>query len=222
MRIAPTNDPQLVLVRHGETEWSRTGQHTGRTDIELTSDGEDQARAAGRALTDFEFAAVFSSPLHRARRTAELLGYRDAIVDANLAEWDYGPVEGRTAEEIGVILGHEYLIFTDGVRNLAGWEPAASDPGADDADDIPNPGELLSDVYARALAFLDRVEPILAAGGDVLAVAHGHLLRILATAWLGADPRLGAHLELGTAAVCILGYGHHLRTIEAWNLPPQA
>lgn len=210
MPIEPTHDPQLVLLRHGETEWSASGQHTGRTDIPLTEAGEEQARRAGRALRAFDFAAVYTSPLERARRTAELAGFPDAVVDENLVEWDYGPVDGRTAKELGAVLGHEFLIFDDGVR----WLPPDPDHGDG------RPGELLEDVYARAVAVVARVEETMHAGGDVLVVAHGHLLRVLATAWLGVDARFGERLELGTAAISLLGYGHALRTIEGWNLPP--
>jgi broad specificity phosphatase PhoE len=210
MAIAPSEDPQLVLLRHGETEWSVSGQHTGRSDIPLTAAGEEQARLAGRALAAYDFAAVYTSPLERARRTTELAGYPDAVVDDNLAEWDYGPVDGRTAKEISAELGREFVIFEDGVRILP------PDPERSDG----RPGELLEEVYARAQAVVVRVEETLRDGGDVLVVAHGHLLRVLVTAWLGVDPRLGARFELGTAAISMLGYGHHLRTVEGWNLPP--
>ena len=212
MRISPTGDSQFVLLRHGETEWSVSGQHTGRTDIPLTAAGEEQARQAGRALAGYEFAAVYTSPLQRARRTAELAGFPDAVVDENLAEWDYGPVDGRTAKEISAQLGREFLIFSDGVRLLP------PDPEHGEG----RPGELLEEVYARALAVVARAEETLKEGGDVLVVAHGHLLRVLATAWLGVDAQLGERFELGTAAISLLGYGHHLRTIEGWNLPPTA
>ncbi|QAY69671.1 histidine phosphatase family protein [Xylanimonas protaetiae] len=210
MPIEPTKDPQLVLLRHGETEWSASGQHTGRTDIPLTAAGEEQARQAGRALGGYDFAAVYASPLQRARRTAALAGFPDAVVDENLAEWDYGPVDGRTAKDLSAVLGREFLIFDDGVR----WLPP--DPEHGDG----RPGERLEDVYGRALAVVARVEETLRDGGPVLVVAHGHLLRVLATAWLGVDARLGERLELGTAAISLLGYGHALRTIEGWNLPP--
>ena len=210
MPIEPTHDPQLVLLRHGETAWSASGQHTGRTDIPLTEAGEEQARSAGRALAGYDFAAVYTSPLRRARRTAELAGFPDAVVDDNLAEWDYGPVDGRTAAELSGVLGREFLIFSDGVRWL--------DPDPDHGDG--RPGERLEDVYARAVAVVERAEQTLSRGDDVLVVAHGHLLRVLATAWLGVDARLGERFELGTAAISLLGYGHALRTIEGWNLPP--
>ncbi len=214
--LKPSRDPQLVLLRHGETEWSASGQHTGRTDIPLTAAGEKQARFAGTALANYEFAAVYTSPLTRARRTAELAGYADAVVDENLAEWDYGPVDGRTSHDVSAELGREFLIFDDGVRVLP--------PSAEHGDG--RLGETLEDVATRAARVMARAEETLArraedGGGDVLLVAHGHLLRVLATVWLGVDPRLGARFELGTAAVCLLGYGHSLRTVEGWNLAAQ-
>jgi probable phosphoglycerate mutase len=212
MGIAVAADPQLVLLRHGETAWSASGQHTGLSDIPLTAAGEEQARRAGEALAGFDFAAVYTSPRARARRTAQIVGHPDAVVDPNLAEWDYGPVEGRTSKELSGLIGHDFEIFADGVRVLP---PDPERSGG-------SPGELLEDVRARADAVVARVGPTLAAGGNVLVVAHGHLLRVLATAWIGADPRLGARLELGTAAVCLLGTGHGLRTVQGWNLLPSA
>jgi broad specificity phosphatase PhoE len=222
MPLKPSRDPQLVLLRHGQTEWSMSGQHTGRTDIPLTAAGEDQARSAGATLADYEFAAVYTSPLARARRTAELAGYPGAVVDDDLAEWDYGPVDGRTSHDVSEELGREYLIFEDGVRVL----PQTPDHGDGRL------GETLDEVAVRAARAIARAEQSLAAastgsgtgsgtGGDVLLIAHGHLLRVLATVWLGVDPRLAARFELGTAAVCLLGYGHSLRTIEGWNLAAQ-
>jgi probable phosphoglycerate mutase len=215
--LKPSRDPQLVLLRHGETEWSASGQHTGRTDLPLTTAGEEQARVAGAALADYEFQAVYTSPLLRARRSAELAGYPDAVVDEDLAEWDYGPVDGRTSAEISEELGREFLIFDDGVRILP--------PSAEHGDG--REGETLDQVAVRAARMVARAEETLAGrtgadgGGNVLLVAHGHLLRVLATVWLGVDPRLGSRFELGTAAVCLLGYGHNLRTIEGWNLAAQ-
>lgn len=213
--LKPSRDPQLVLLRHGETEWSVSGQHTGRTDIPLTTAGEAQARSAGATLADYEFSAVYTSPLVRARRTAQLAGFPDAVVDADLAEWDYGPVDGRTSRDVSEILGREFLIFDDGVGVL---------PPSDSHGD-GRPGESLDEVAVRAARIIARAEQTLngenGPGGDVLLVAHGHLLRVLVTVWLGADPRLGARFELGTAAVCLLGYGHDLRTVEGWNLAAQ-
>ena len=136
--------------------------------------------------------------------------------EEHLAEWDYGPVDGRTSRDVSAELGREFLIFDDGVRVLP--------PSAEHGDG--RPGETLDDVAARAARVVARAEQTLAGptgegGGDVLLVAHGHLLRVLVTAWLGVDPRLGSRFELGTAAVCLLGYGHSLRTVEGWNLAAQ-
>ncbi|MFJ4108592.1 histidine phosphatase family protein [Oerskovia enterophila] len=201
-------DPQLVLLRHGETEWSLTGQHTGTSDIPLTPHGEEQARGAGAFLAGREFALELRSPLLRARRTAELAGFPDAVADPNLAEWDYGPVEGRTADDVSRELGRDWLIFRDGVH-VVGAQGAV---GA-------RPGETLDDVAERARAVVRRAEPVLRDGGDVLLVAHGHLLRVLAAVWLELGPAAAARFELGTASVSLLGHGHGLHTMEGWNLP---
>jgi len=206
-------DPQLVLVRHGETEWSASGRHTGRSDIPLTVAGEQQAVAAGVWLQRWADrrgrrpAVVLSSPRQRARRTADLAGFPDAATDDDLAEWDYGPVDGQTAVAVSEQIGRDWLIFRDGVNVLA----AANG----------HRGEELADVAELAGRVVGRVEPTLQGGEDVVLFAHGHLLRVLATVWLGVDPGLGARLELGTAAICLLGYGHGLRTIEGWNLSAQ-
>ncbi|WP_098462273.1 histidine phosphatase family protein [Isoptericola jiangsuensis] len=205
MSVLDDGGPHLVLLRHGDTAWALAGRHTGRTDVPLTPDGEEQARAAGRRLAGLSPAVVLVSPLARARRTAELAGFGSATVDDDLAEWDYGPVEGRTSAEVAEATGHPYEIFRDGVRVL----PPA--PGG-------TPGETLADVRARAESVLGRVRPVLADGGTVLVVAHGHLLRVLATAWLAVDPTFGAHLELGCAAISVLGTSHDLPTVELWNL----
>lgn len=213
--------PQLVLLRHGETGWSRERRHTGRTDLALTNDGEAQAVAAGRFVTRLpmlggrRFAQVRTSPLLRARRTAELAGFPDALVDPDLMEWDYGQVEGRTSQEVGDAVGHEWRIFRDGVRE--GAAPAASALAGDD-DSAATGGETLTDVARRAARVIDAVTPVLDDGGDVLLVAHGHLLRVLGALWLELDPSFGARLELGTAAVCVLGAEHGLRTMAGWNL----
>jgi broad specificity phosphatase PhoE len=206
MSVLDDGGPHLVLLRHGDTEWALAGRHTGRTDVPLLPAGEEQARAAGRRLAGLAPAAVFCSPLTRARRTAELAGFGAGTVDDALAEWDYGPVEGRTSAEVAAATGRPYEIFRDGVHVL----PATADG---------SPGETLADVRARTDAFLDRVRPVLDAGdGPVLVVAHGHLLRILATAWLGVEATFGARLELGCAAISVLGTSHDLPTVELWNL----
>ena len=137
--LKPSDEPQLVLLRHGQTEWSASGQHTGRTDLPLTADGEAQARSAGATLAGYEFAAVLTSPRTRARRTAELTGHVDAVVDEDLAEWDYGPVDGRTSRDVSEILGRDFQIFDDGVQVL----PPSAEHGEG------RPGETLDQVAVR-------------------------------------------------------------------------
>ena len=184
---------ELWLVRHGETEWSRSGAHTGRTDIALTEAGKKQARAIGSRLAGREFALVLTSPLERARDTCALAGFGEqAGVEPNLREWDYGDYEGRTTADIRI--GRpEWYLWRDGV------------PG----------GESIDDVAARAQAVIERAA---AAGGDVLLFSHGHLLRILAACWLELPPDAGRVLALGTASISTLGYERETRVITRWNL----
>lgn len=212
---------RLLLVRHGETAWSREGRHTGRTDVPLTPAGEDQARASGRALTGSSFALVLTSPLGRARRTAELVGYPDAQVEPDLAEWDYGAVEGLTRTQIRENLGTPWSVLTDGVRvplTISGTDDVdpsllAPDRGA---------GELVEEVVARAARVIARIEPTLTDGGDVLLVAHGHLLRIFTATWLELHPEVAERLALGTAARSELGYDRGARALVHWNVLPDA
>ena len=159
---------EVVLVRHGETQWSLTGKHTGSTDVDLTAEGESQAGAVGAALQGRTFALVLSSPLSRARRTAELAGFPAAQVDPDLAEWDYGGYEGLTTAQIRAQLGHPWTVFADGVPP-------------------PTPGESLEQVSARADRVVARARAALTEG-DVLVFSHGHLLRVLGARWVGADP----------------------------------
>ena len=195
-----------------------TGQHTGRTDLPLLPVGEEQARAAGEALRGREFAAVFTSPLSRARRTAELAGFGgQSVVDPDLREWDYGPLEGHTAQEASRLLGHEFDLFIDGplCPAFSAFGPPTAPPGVTVCGSA---GETLAEAGARASRFLDRVTPLLQGGGDVLAVAHGHLIRLIAAAWLQEAPAFAARLELETAALCHLGLGRRWRSLEGWNL----
>lgn len=189
---------QLVLVRHGETEWSRSGRHTGTTDLPLLPAGEAVARAAGQALAGRHFVAEFVSPLLRARETARLIGLQNLEIDDDLREWDYGGYEGRSTEQIREDLGYDWEIFSHGVI-----------PGA-------TPGETVEDVAARASHVLTRVQPLLA-DGDVILVAHGHLLRILAAAYLRQEPRFAAQLMLDAGAVCALGHHHDIPCVLSWN-----
>ena len=167
---------QLILIRHGETEWSAAGRHTGRTDLPLTAHGEAAATALAPALARLRLRAVFTSPAARAVRTAELAGLHGARPDADLQEWDYGGYEGLTTAQIRA--GRPgWDLWRDGVI-----------PG-----DAGRPGETIEQVAARADAVLDRVRPLLAGdGGDVALVAHGHLLRVLTARWLRLGPPAGA------------------------------
>lgn len=184
---------EIWLVRHGETEWSRSGAHTGRTDIPLTQLGREQAAAIGRRLRGRDFALVVTSPLERARETCRLAGYGDrAQVDPNLREWDYGDYEGRTTTEIRAE-SPEWSLWRDGVPN----------------------GESLAQVAARARAAIDAAN---ASGGDAILFAHGHFLRILSACWLGLPAEDGCLLALGTASISTLGYERENRVIIRWNL----
>jgi len=199
---APDN-PQgkLVLLRHGETEWSRTGRHTGRTDIPLTAHGEQLARAAGELVRGYDFRLVLSSPLQRARRTAELAGLH-ADIDPLLVEWDYGGYEGRTTKDIRAELGYNWTAFAHGV--IRG----------------ETPGETVEEVAARASRVLTRVLPAMA-DGDVALVAHGHYLRILTAVFLRQAPRFAASISLDAGSASVLGFSREQPAILAWNHGPQ-
>ncbi|HET7473425.1 MAG TPA: histidine phosphatase family protein [Candidatus Limnocylindrales bacterium] len=183
---------RIVLARHGETEWSALGRHTGRTDIPLTDAGRDQARRLGRALAGRSFARVLSSPLARAADTARLAGFGDQVAfDDDLREWDYGVYEGRTRVEIAA----EEPGWTVWTRPIRG-------------------GESLEELGARADRVIGRLLPL---RGDVLVFSHGHFLRVLASRWIGAQPALAGHLELGTATLSELGWEADRRSVEVWN-----
>lgn len=188
---------ELFLLRHGQTEWSLSGQHTGRTDIALTAEGEQQAAALRAGLSQVDFGLVLCSPRQRARKTAELAGFVDPQVDADLAEWDYGDLEGRTTAEI-----------TQQIPGWTIWTHAA--PG----------GETADQVRARAERVLHRVRRSGAA--RVLCVGHGHALRVLALAWLGLATEHGGSFPLQTATVSVLGHEHANPAIWHWNLPAAA
>ncbi|HEV7622521.1 MAG TPA: histidine phosphatase family protein [Amnibacterium sp.] len=194
--------PQVVLVRHGETEWSRTGRHTGFTDVDLTEEGERRARAVGPVLAERDFGLVLSSPRRRAVRTAELAGYGDRVeTTEDLAEFDYGAYEGLTTPQI-----HEQRPDWDLWRD-------GTPPGA-------TPGETAGQVRVRVERVLARAQPVLDTGKDVLLVAHGHVLRALGAAWVGLPPDGGANLALSTAGIAELGFEHGKRVIDLWNAVP--
>lgn len=201
--MSSTPEPQgrIVLVRHGETAWSRSGQHTGLTDLALTPHGERDARGLAPLLASFDLTHVMSSPLVRARRTAELAGL-DPAIDADLCEWDYGGYEGRTTVQIREDLGDpSWTVFDHGVV-----------PG-------DTPGETVEEVAARASRVLARVTPALSTG-DVALVAHGHLLRILTATWLRQPPRFAASLLLDAGSLCVLEYERGVPAIRTWNQTP--
>lgn len=184
--------PEVWVVRHGETEWSKSGQHTGRTDIDLTAEGETAARAIGQRLQGESFDVVLSSPLQRARRTAELAGFGDVLeVDADLREWDYGEYEGRRTVDI-----------RETVPDWSIWTHPAEE------------GESLAEVAARADAVVTR---ILATEGRVLVVSHGHFSRVLAARWVTLPPEAGQHLVLDTAGLGVLGWYRETPVLRRWN-----
>jgi len=185
---------ELWLVRHGETEWTVSKKHTGRTDIELTPEGERAARTLGERLGGREFALVLSSPMRRARDTADLAGFAGRYeIDEDLKEFDYGDYEGLTTPEIREQRPGWYL-WRDG------------NPGGEVAAQV---GERADRVIERALAALPE--------GDVAMFAHGHLLRVLGARWIGLGAECGGLLGLDTAALCELGFEREQRVLWLWN-----
>lgn len=192
------DDAALWLIRHGETEWSKSGQHTGRTELPLTPTGEKQAIALGSALADVHPVLVLCSPRQRAVRTADLAGLRVDDIDPDLAEWDYGEYEGLTTAQI-----------RDRVPGWSLWTHPV--PG----------GEAPQQVAARADRVLSRAFPHLATGPVVL-IAHGHISRVIGARWIGLGAVDGGRLALGTAAPSVLGGEHGTPVIERWNMPNPA
>jgi broad specificity phosphatase PhoE len=189
--------PRVFLVRHGETEWSVTGQHTGRTDIPLTGEGRRQAKRLGARLARERFAVVLVSPLVRALETARLAGFatgeKDSVaeIEADLIEWDYGAYDSLTAADIR--------------RGRPGWTPwEGGFPG----------GETLDDLTARADRVLARIRAV---DGHVALFAHGHILRVLAARWLGQPAITGSRYYLATATLSVLGYERETAVIDRWN-----
>ena len=185
----------MWLIRHGETEWSKSGAHTGRTDLPLTDQGRQRAAARGRYLAGRPFAMVLTSPMQRAQETCRIAGYGHvAIVDPNLREWDYGAYEGRKTVDIRAERPG-WNLWTDGVPN----------------------GETVQQVGDRAAIVIQRAAET---GGDVALFAHGHFLRILSACWVGLDPAAGRLFALSTDSVSILGYERETRVISEWNVVP--
>lgn len=185
---------KIWLARHGQTSWSVAGRHTGRSDMPLTPAGEQEARELGVRLKAMTFAAIFTSPLQRSKRTCELAGFGGAAeVMPDLLEWDYGEYEGLTSAEIRARRPGWHL-FRDGC------------PG----------GEHLGDVIPRADRVVARLK---AATGQVLVFSHGHFLRVLSVRWAGIHPESGAHFALASGALCALGWDNHSgdALIDRWN-----
>jgi probable phosphoglycerate mutase len=183
---------RCVLIRHGQTEWSLTGRHTGRTDIPLLPEGEEQARALRPLMARYRFALVLTSPLQRARETCGLAGLGEgAVVDPDLAEWDYGSYDGVTTEQIRQTRP-TWDLFADGA------------PGGETAAQV---GERVDRIVAR----------IRHADGDVACVAHSHVLRVLAARWLGLDPTRGRSFVMGPAAFSELGREREHPVVIRWN-----
>lgn len=185
-------DRGLVVVRHGATEWSQSGQHTSHTDLPLLPSGREAAARLARLLDPAAFDTVLCSPLRRARETCELAGFggRAEIVE-DLHEWDYGDYEGLTTAQIRERDG-DWVLWRDGC------------PG----------GEAPEQVSTRADRVLTRV-----GDGTAIAFAHGHILRVLAARWIGLHAAGGARLALSPAAISVLGYEHDTRVIDRWNAP---
>ena len=183
---------EIYLARHGETEWSLSGQHTGTTDIPLTDNGRRHAEALGARLRGHEFAAVFASPLGRALETCRLAGFADRCVERpELVEWNYGEYEGVTTAEIR--------------KTVPGWTVWTHDtPG----------GETAAEVGARCDAL---IEELLQLDGDVVLFAHGHILRVFGARWIDLPPQQGARLALSTGTLSILGWERDNRVLQLWN-----
>jgi probable phosphoglycerate mutase len=188
------SEPRLVLVRHGDTEWSQNGRHTSHTDLPLLPSGVERARLLAPLLAECSFARVLSSPLQRARATAEAAGFGDRLeLTPELTEWDYGEYEGLTSPEIRET-DPDWSLWRDGC------------PG----------GESPADVSARVDRLIDQA---VTSRGDVLMFAHGHILRSVAARWAGFDVAAGERLLLQPATLSILGHEHDTRVIERWNAP---
>ena len=196
------NHGHIWLVRHGETEWSRTGQHTGRTDVALTTHGEQQARALQHAFDSVSVGLVLCSPLTRARETARLAGLTPDDVIPDLLEWDYGAYEGITTAQIREATSDPtWLIWDHPI-------PAGA-----------TPGEQLADVGARVDRVIARCLPVVESGRDCVLVSHGHTLRILTARWLGLPPIDGRLFALDPARLCAVGFEHETRVLWTWNAP---
>jgi probable phosphoglycerate mutase len=186
---------EILLIRHGQTEWSANGRHTSYTDLPLTAEGEREAEALRPVLRGRRIGTVLSSPVQRARRTAELAGLRLTATDDDLVEWNYGAYEGITSAQIHAERP-DWSLWRDGCPD----------------------GESPEQVGARMDRLLGRVRGLLD-DGDVVLVGHGHSLRVCGARWIGLEPAHGAGLLLHTATLSVLGFEHHAPAITRWNAP---
>jgi len=193
---------ELWLVRHGETEWSADGRHTSTTDIPLTERGRERARELRDYLAGRKFAAVFVSPMQRARETCDIAGYGDvAVVDQNLMEWNYGESEGKTTAEMREKYGPQWSVWNS---QIVGGES------------VQQVGERADKVIERALAAI-AIGSNAGKSRQVALFAHAHILRILAVRWIGLPAVNGAKLALGTGSLSVLGFERETRVISRWN-----
>jgi probable phosphoglycerate mutase len=202
---------EIVLLRHGQTEWSLDGRHTGRTDLPLTPEGERQARAAAALLAGSKIGAAWSSPAERARRTAELAGLPLQGTDPDLWEWDYGGYEGATTHDIQRERPG-WNLWTDGV--------IPGEPGRFPGETVEQVAERCDRVIARVLPMVAPDSPS-ALDADVALVAHGHVLRVLVARWLSLPPTAGVLFLLDTASVSRLGFEHGRPVVALWNDTPR-
>ena len=188
---------ELWLIRHGETEWSLSGAHTSTTDIPLTEHGRERAVELRDYLKGKKFAAVFTSPMQRARETCAIAGYGDvAVVEPGLMEWNYGEAEGKTTPEMRAIHGPDWSVWSSPIIG---------------GESVEAVGERADKVIAESLA---AATP---SGGAVALFAHAHILRILAARWIGLDAVGGKLFGLGTGSVSVLGFERETRVVSKWN-----
>lgn len=217
---------KLVLLRHGQTVWSESGQYTGRTDIPLTAEGRKQAVAAGERLRlmfpeGFLPEDIFVSSRVRAQETAQLAGYAEHTDVEHIVEWDYGRAEGRTRQEIAAAAGFPWDVWRDGPKMLdVSMEGTHIEvlPDGQQVTVVNGAGESVDEAAARTREAIDAAMPAIISGRNVLMVAHAHILRILTSQWLEMNPHFARHLRLDTAHFCVLGIYKGDRVIDHWNM----
>lgn len=221
-----SNAGYAVLLRHGQTVWSETGQYTGRTNLPLTAEGRNQAKAAGDRLRTafpegFDPEFTFASPLQRAKETARLAGFDRSTDMPEIVEWDYGHAEGHRAEDMSAETGKDWCLWIDGPQALRGC------PAQDWQTELPTgerikvhvtEGETLDQVARRTRKVVAHIEPAVRAGGHVLIVAHAHVLRILVTQWMDLEADKAQLLRMGTAHYGVLGIYQGKRVLKQWNV----